>query len=179
MLREGVNQNLYTRRTQGRASVGQRAVRQVAGSRGKNLNTIMAISAAAGLHYYELHEGAVNGHIFQGFLDSLGLVIGEEFRVTVVLDNARVHNNEMDAENHKVKMFSPCSPMLNSTGESLSCLKAEVKQLLNESMEIILDKAAAAAAQQPLTRYRMGILRGCVTQALDDGVTTQEKKCNK
>ena len=51
MLQEGVNQNLvfvdeagfnlYIRRTRGRASIGQRAVRQMAGSRGKNLNIII------------------------------------------------------------------------------------------------------------------------------------------
>ena len=191
MLLEGVNQNLvfvdeagfnfYTRRTRGRASVGQHAVRQVAGSLGKNLNIIMAILAAAGLHYYELHEDVVNGQIFLGFLDNLGLVIGEGFLVTVVLDNARVHNNaEMDAENHEVKMLPPYSPMLNPIEEAFSCLKvklSKVKQLLNESMEIILDRAAAAAAQQPLTRFRMRALQGCVTQALDDGVITQDK-CN-
>ena len=89
-----------------------------------------------------------------------------------------MHNNaEMDAENHEVKMLPPYSPMLNPIEEAFSCLKAKAKQLLNESMEVILDGAAAAAAQQPLTRFRMGILRGCVTQALDDGVITQEK-CN-
>ena len=137
----------------------------------------MVISAASGLHY-ELHKGTVNGQIFQEFLDNLDFVIGEEFRVTVVLDNARVHSNaEMDAKNHEVKMFPPYSPILNSIEEAFSCLEAKVKQLLSESMEIILDRAAAAAAQQPLTRYHMGILRGCVTQALDDGVITQEK-CN-
>ena len=84
MLQEVVNQNLvfvdeagfnlYTRRTRGRASIGQRAVRQVAGGRGKNLNIIMAISVAAGLHYYELHEGTVNGQVFQGFVGQPGFV---------------------------------------------------------------------------------------------------------
>ena len=56
----------------------------------------------------------------------------------------------MDAENHEVKMLPPYCPMLNPIEEAFSCLKAKVKQLLNESMEIILDRAAAAAAQQPV-----------------------------
>ena len=60
---EGVNQNivyvdeygfnLYTRRTRGRALVGQRAVRQVAASRGRNLNLLMAISK----NFLELKNG--------------------------------------------------------------------------------------------------------------------------
>ena len=46
----------------------------------------------------KLHKGIVNGQVFQGLLSSLGLVTGEEFRVTVILDSTRVHNNaEMDA----------------------------------------------------------------------------------
>ena len=57
LTQEGINQNLlyvdecgfnlFTRRTRGRARVGQRAVRQVCNSRGKNINIILAISPSA------------------------------------------------------------------------------------------------------------------------------------
>ena len=111
----------------------------------------MAISAAAGLYYFVLYEDTVHGQVFQGLLDDLSLVFGEEFRVTVVLDNVGVHNNaEMDVENHELKMFSPYSPMLNPIEEAFNCLQAEVKQLQNESMKVILDRAAAAATQNSL-----------------------------
>ena len=62
LMQQGVNQNvvfvveagynLYTRRTRGHALRGQRAVRQVAGNRGRNLNIILAISPAAGTVYH-------------------------------------------------------------------------------------------------------------------------------
>ena len=69
----------------------------------------------------------------------------------------QVHNNtEIDAKNHKVKMLLLYSPMLNLIKEAFSCLKAKAKQLLNESMEIILDRAATMAAQQPLTLLLYG-----------------------
>ena len=84
MLQYGVNRNLMFvdeagfnlyMRTRGHAARGQRAVRQVAGNRGRNLNIIMAISSVVGVVYHELHYGSVNGDIFQVFLDNLGIVI--------------------------------------------------------------------------------------------------------
>ncbi len=48
--------NLFTRRTRGRAERGQPAYRQLRFERGKNLNLIMAVAAAAGVVYFELHE---------------------------------------------------------------------------------------------------------------------------
>ena len=64
VVAEGVNKNfvylnecgfnLHTRRTRGRALVGQRAVRQVNSCRGKSLNLLMAISPAFGLLHHEI-----------------------------------------------------------------------------------------------------------------------------
>ena len=48
--------NLYTRKTRGRAVIGQRAVRQVAGCRGKNLNLILAINPDVGVLDHEMHQ---------------------------------------------------------------------------------------------------------------------------
>ena len=52
--------NIYQRRRQGRAQVGQRVRRQVNGSRGRNINLIMAISADHGLLYHELKQETLN-----------------------------------------------------------------------------------------------------------------------
>ena len=46
--------NLFTRRTCGRALIGQRAVRQVGGSKGQHLTLITAISPGGGLVYFDL-----------------------------------------------------------------------------------------------------------------------------
>ena len=56
--------NLHTRRTRGRAAVGERAVRQVAGC---NLNIIMAISPGVGVVYKEVHLGTVNARFLACF----------------------------------------------------------------------------------------------------------------
>ena len=70
MMEEGMNRhlvfvdeagfNLHTRRTRGRAHVGERAVRQIAGCSGSNLNLLMTVSPEAGMHYFEIHIGTVN-----------------------------------------------------------------------------------------------------------------------
>ena len=179
MLQYGVNRNLvfvdeagfnlYTRRTRGRAARGQRAVRQAAGNRGRNLNIIMAISPAIGVVYHEQHHGSVNADIFQVFLDNLGIVIGDEFEVDVVMDNAPVHRNcEMVNPHHRVHKLPPYSPMLNPIEFAFSSLKAGVKRLLAERMNAIIDRAAAAAAGQTLTAYRMEHLQRCVTIVVED-----------
>ena len=64
--------NLYTRQTRARALIGQRAVRQVLGSREPNLNLTMTISPGVGMVYYELSRGRMNGNKFGNFLDNLG-----------------------------------------------------------------------------------------------------------
>ena len=51
--------NIFTKRTRGRSLKGQPAVRQIGGSRGPNLNLVMAVSPGAGVVYYELHRGSM------------------------------------------------------------------------------------------------------------------------
>ena len=177
-LAEGVNSilvyvdeagfNLFTRRTRGRAHVGERAIRQVGGCRGRNLTIIMAISPVGGLHYHELHVGSVNMAVFDAFLDNLGDVIGEDFRVTVVTDNAPIHNGaRMEYEGqHTIRKLPPYSPMLNPIELAFSCLKAAVKRDLNHDMARILDRGAAAAAGLTLATYRINILREIVERNL-------------
>lgn len=184
---EGVNQNivyvdecgfnLYTRRTRGRALVGQRAVRQVAASRGRNLNLLMAISPTVGVVYHEVVIGSVNGELFGRFVDNLSEVIGEEFDATVIMDNAPIHRNaEMLYENHLIKKLPPYSPMLNCIENAFSCLKLRVKAVLSERMVEILDRRAAADAGVTLTAYRTGILRSIVVEAvMDENVLTPVK----
>ena len=105
--------NLHTRRTRGRAHVDERAVRQIAGCRGSNLNLLMAVSPEAGMQYFEIHIGTVNREKFCKFLENLGMVL-EEFGISIVMDNAPTHNGvEMDAENHQIVRLPPYSPMLN------------------------------------------------------------------
>lgn len=113
MLQDGINRqllfmdeagfNLFTRRTRGRAQRGQRAVRQVANSRGPSLNLILALSAEGGLAYFEITTGTTTRVKMQEFFDNLSQVIGQEFEVTIVMDNAPVHNGIEFEEGHEPK----------------------------------------------------------------------------
>lgn len=168
--------NLFTRRTRGRAARGQRAVRQVAGSRGKHLNLIMAIAPNVGLLYHEICVGSVNGERFQIFLDNLSTVIGEEFRAVVLMDNAPIHRNPgFNVEQHEIRKLPPYSPMLNSIENAFSCVKAHVKRAMNERMQEILDRNLAAAQHLPLTTYRVNILQQIVRTVLESGVIDEDK----
>lgn len=60
--------NIYTKRTRGRAVKGRPAVRQVSGYRGPNLNLVMAISARAGVVYYELQRGCMTSEFYFRFI---------------------------------------------------------------------------------------------------------------
>lgn len=92
--------NIFTKRTRGRAPVGRRAVRQVGGQRGPNLNLIVAISSGVGVVYFEQHRGSVNGERFQHFMDNLESVLRstEVMNPVLVMDNAPIHNGSSCGE---------------------------------------------------------------------------------
>ena len=52
--------NIYNRRRQGRAEIGQRVRRMSYGSRGRNINLLMAISSEHGLIHHVLKQATVN-----------------------------------------------------------------------------------------------------------------------
>lgn len=137
----------------------------------------MAISPAVGVVYHEQHHGSVNRDIFQVFLGNLGIVLGDEFEVDVVMDNAPVHLNcEMENPQHRVHKLPPYSPMLNPIELAFSSLKAVVKRLLAERMDALMDRAAAAAAGQTLTAYCKELLQRCVTTVVE-GDEIYDVKC--
>lgn len=186
MLNDGVNQqlifidesgfNLFTRRTRGRAVVGQRAVRQVAGSRGRSVNIIMAISPETGLVYHEVHIGTVNMIIFNNFVYNISMQL-QDYRITLVMDNAAIHNQAPDSvvtDDHVVRKLPAYSPMLNPIELAFSALKAPVKRVLNERMAEVLNRDLAAAAGLTLTAYRNNLLRGFLENSLP---TITAEKC--
>ena len=97
------NFSLYTRRTRGRAVQGHRAVRQVLGSRGPNLNLVMAISPEVGVLYYEMFHGSMTAIRFGHFLDNLAVTL-KDMNVFIIMDNASVHGSaEMNNPRHIIK----------------------------------------------------------------------------
>ena len=168
--------NLHTRRTRGRAAVGERAVRQVAGC---NLNIIMAISPGVGVVYKEVHLGTVNTEIFGVFLDNLGDIVSEEQEATVVMDNAPVHNNAfMRHACHEIVKLPPYSPMLNPIEMAFLTVKAYVKQDLNNRMDEILNRAIPLQRGLTLTAYRAELLREVVQTRLEGSAVITAERCD-
>ena len=83
------------------------------------------------------------------------------------MDNAPVHRGwYMIHDNHAIRKLPPYSLMLNPIEMAFNYIKTAIKRRLNESMGIILDRGAAAAANQTLITYRMGHLRVVVVEVL-------------
>ena len=59
--------NIYTRRTQGRANVGQRDFRKVSGQRGANITVCYATSRRGGLLHCRILQGGMKNHLFRKF----------------------------------------------------------------------------------------------------------------
>ena len=124
--------NLYTKRTYGRAPIGQRALRIVGGQRGGNITLIAAISDGAGLVYFEIHTRGVTKDIFHNFIFNLDIILGE-FNPLILMDNARCHNDIADSfPARSFKYLPPYSPFLNPIENCFSVIKARLKHLLND-----------------------------------------------
>ena len=170
--------NLWTRRTRGRAIQGQRAVRQVLGSRGPNLNLVMAISPGTGVVYHELARGTMTSLKFQHFLDNLEVIL-EEQNAILIMDNAPVHNNAAIGGLNEVKKLPPYSPMLNPIENPFSVLKFAVKAKLNEphTQQRIFNRQEAAQLGRTLVEHRLTILRDIIVPLIEDQATVSALKC--
>ena len=127
--------NLYTRRTRGRAVVGDCALRQITNSKGPNLNILLAVSLLVGvlLRYSLRCHKCVMVSTFSG---QPGMDIGTRPSVTVVMDNAGVHN-KMQLDNLiSVKKLPAYSPFLNPIKHSFPAIKVHVKAVLNEPVVV-------------------------------------------
>ena len=58
----------HTRKTQGRANVGQRAFGNVSGQREAIITVCCAVSTRGGLLHYQVLQGGMKKHLFQKFL---------------------------------------------------------------------------------------------------------------
>ena len=167
--------NLHVSRTRRWAEVGSRAARVVCGQRGSNMTVIMAISDQVGVVYHEVVWGGVTAEVYNAFLTSLGVVLGDEEAV-IIMDNAPAHRGaEMpDADRHQVRMLPPHSPFLNPIENVFSVYKADIKQRLGQVQHRLDDRAAAlAAGHRGLVTWRCGILEYLANQAV--AAVTQDK----
>lgn len=128
------NLNLFCRRSQGRARIGERAVMALPTSKGPNIHVICALSAYQ-MIYMTRRRGAFKSDIAKAWLlemlDNLppGITVDT---VVVVCDNAPCHSKFeeclIDKPGLTICRLGPYSPMLNPVETIWSKMKAEVKQ---------------------------------------------------
>ena len=152
MMSEGINShriyvdetgfNLWTKRTYGRAKVGERVNRIVGGQRGRNCTVICAISDQVGVLYYEIHFGTVNKLVFNAFMNSLCTIIGDTPSV-IIMDNAPIHNGIQEIYPEvPIKFLPPYSPFLNPIENCFSVLKTYLKQHLTQNVAMCTTERA-------------------------------------
>ena len=161
--------NIHLMRSRGRAAAGERAVRVVCGSRGKNVSFITAISNRHpdGIIYHEVIEGGVNQEMFSSFIQSLSAILGEEEEVTMLFDNAPSHAG-VEARtalpaSHQLRRLPAYSPFLNPIENVFSVMKATTKQHLAANQGRLDSRVAAARAGMTLGNWRSNILKEGIT----------------
>ena len=159
--------NLFTRRSQGRAPVGQPVRQRIVGARMANINLIMAINSDMGLVLYDLQQRTVNHERYQTFIDNLiNNEAAHRFQgsVHIVHDGARPHLRTSVPEEHSPRFFihtlPPYSPFLNPVEQAHSCFKAAVGRQLTSAaiQEELLDDAQRQARGLTQAAWRSTIL---------------------
>lgn len=120
------NFNLYCKRTQGRAPIGQRAVVKLPPSKGANLQLQCAVSPEVGLVHYAKQRGSIKMEVNAAFVDAVYEAVKRHdvYRdhfagktVVIVLDNAPAHSQTEDLiteqEDLELLRLAPYSPMCN------------------------------------------------------------------
>ena len=137
MMQDGINRhriyvdetgyNLWTKRTYGRARLGERVNRIVGGQRGRNTTIICAISNQVGVLYHEIHFQTVNKQTFNNFMASLEAILGDEPAI-IIMDNAPIHRGiDIIYPELSMKFLPAYSPFLNPIENCFSVLKNYVK----------------------------------------------------
>jgi transposase len=169
--------NIWTARSIGRAERGQRAVRVVCGSRGKNLTICMAVSPSYGLCHSVFVEVGMTKEKFQDFLSELSAVFAGQ-KCHFIFDNATPHLNPppMHHDEHDCNPLPRYSPFLNITENAISALKAAAKQYLAEPafQALMSNTNAAATVGYSLQAFRLLRLKEIIVNCLP---TITQAKC--
>lgn len=145
------NLNLFTRRTQGRAVVGQRAAVKMPNSKGPNVHIIGAMTSFQFFHYTRL-RGAFNANKAKDWVLDMLLHLPAGIQpenIVLVLDNAPCHSKIHECtQTHPglvVLKLAPYSPMLNPIETIWSKVKAYIKERMR-----VPDVAAPGVGEQRL-----------------------------
>ena len=103
--------NIWTARSCGRAVIGERTYRQVAGQRGKNVTICLAVSPTNGLVYHTAQIGGMNREGFNTFLMEVGRRLNQDEQTFLIFDNSPAHRNaDNPGENTGRKCYLPIRP---------------------------------------------------------------------
>ena len=175
--------NIFTRRSKGRAPLGER-VRRVVAPRGRNANITLAISSDMGLVHHVIEQRTVTRATFQAFINELLVILAPHVpineEVFTIFDGARPHLNivvppEFEDRFHVI-MLPPYCPFFNPVEQAHSCLKSAIKQHLvlpHIQAEIRNMRAEAGLNQQ---QWRANVLLQIGNNALQQ--ITQQKCAN-
>jgi transposase len=143
-------------RLRGRAPLGQRLVEKVPHGHWKT-TTLIAALGISGIHCSTVVDGAVNGDVFEAFVEQ---VLAPQLRAgdVVVMDNLSSHKRArtqelIEAADASVLFLPPYSPDLNP----IEMIFAKIKQLLRslacrtrealwQTMQSVLDQITASDA---------------------------------
>jgi transposase len=144
-------------RLRGRAPVGERLVAKVPHGHWKT-TTLIAALGIEGMRCSMVVDGAVNGDIFEAFVEQ---VLVKELRAgdVVVMDNLSSHKSQRTREliegaGAELWFLPPYSPDLNpiemifsKVKQMLRSLACRTRQTLWQTMQSVLDRVTASDAQ--------------------------------
>ncbi len=141
-------------RTRGRAPVGERLVAKVPHGHWKT-TTLIAALGNAGIRCSTVVDGAINGDVFQAFVEQ---VLAPQLRVgdVVVLDNLSSHKRaqtrqRIESAGATLLFLPPYSPDLNPIEMIFSKIKQRLRSMacrtreaLWDAMQHVLDQVSAS-----------------------------------
>ncbi|ETV96667.1 hypothetical protein H310_10343 [Aphanomyces invadans] len=165
------NYNLYSRRTQGRAKVGQRVVAVLQLSKGANLQFKCAASTTDGLILHRMQRGSIRMEENAEFAEAIYHAVKSlpsfqaEFcgKVVVIAPAHSQTETRMPGHDDSVLLrLGPHLPMCNPIEGCFSVLKAKIKNFLASRRSEML----TAGAHATLTEARMDLLERAAVESL-------------
>lgn len=131
---------LWIKRSYGRSSRGQRAVRVVNARGSGHMSVIFAVSNVTGLVNHEFVEGGFRSDRFNVFLETCSNILANR-NVVFIFDNASSHNRAYEANlqaGHGYMFQPPYFPFLNICEGCFSIWKTTLKRSMAEVREQLL-----------------------------------------
>lgn len=134
--------HLWTKRSYGRSTRGQRAARIVNARQSRHMSVIFAVSNQNGLLKHSFKEGGYRHNDFNAFLEECSNAM-QDRSVVFIFDNAPSHSRVADAQlrlGHTAMHQPAYSPFLNLCEPAFSVWKSSFKRSMAEVRHQILEE---------------------------------------